>query len=845
MRDRGSVTHWFSTALLTVTATALFGLAACEGPRGPAGANGTPGPAGDPGDPGSTGDGGTPGGTGPGGCPGLAPGATAGLHAVVNLSAPANGSFFVPGERAVVEVRFRNDCGQTVRAADLGTANLYLSGPRRGSATKTAARLLNCVTDRGAADRQHHYINLRAPKLADATQNNFSEAADGTIRFTLAPVSDEPAGTYTIGVWAKSTDDKDQLFPTLDLQIGNATPEIFATGATAESTCFACHRGAQSGKSYQAHTFPGFSPSGNYALDLSPIASCKLCHNLDGYSLNPIVRKVHGAHRGAHQLAPGVAHPEYGLANSDNTLAEYVDIGFPSMPGAERDCAKCHVDQRWKTATRLACGTCHDNVFFDSGTLTPPRAFGRPPAGACTQDSACGVFGDFATCDTLSGTCFRKSHPAQNDDAQCSVCHPADGPGLAPVSTVHEVLQATRSPGFRIIDAAVGGGSGPGGAIVVGVDTPRVTFQLVDQAGTPMTTLKTDATLSGTAILSGPTDDRQRVYASQSIKTGSALVLDSATQTYTYTFPGPFPAQTLAPLNATAPFTRTNGPGTYTVWLYINQTLNIAGQAPRFAANAVVDFRVGSAGTVQPRQVIGDAACNSCHVNVQAHGGGRQTVASQCSTCHTAGALDRGVGARGIACTTSAQCPGNAAGWEQCQDTNNDNTADSCIITVDPTPNQSIDFAVMLHGIHYARRRDGYSERNNLTGPGELIVVGFQNSVNNFTEVLFPQDIRNCKSCHSDAGGSCSATKACGVGQGCIAGSCVNQAWLAPSARVCTSCHDDAASAGHAALNTWIDPSGKAVETCATCHGPGAEFAVDKVHQIASPYVPPYPRQRQ
>ena len=50
------------------------------------------------------------------------------------------------------------------------------------------------------------------------------------------------------------------------------------------------------------------------------------------------------------------------------------------MPGAEHDCAKCHTDTRWKVASRLACGTCHDNVFFDTGTLTPPTRV-RPPDG--------------------------------------------------------------------------------------------------------------------------------------------------------------------------------------------------------------------------------------------------------------------------------------------------------------------------------------------------------------------------------------------------------------------------------------------------------------------------------
>lgn len=816
----------------------------CEGPRGPAGPAGATGPAG------TAGDAGAPGAVGPGGdagapgCPGLPPGATAGLNAVVNVSAPANGTFFAVGERAKVTIHFTNNCGQTLRPSDLGTASLYLSGPRLGSLTTTAAKLLNCVTDRSAADHQHHFIDLRSPSFADPSQANLSTAADGTLTYTLAPVSTEATGTYTIGVWAKSKDDKDQLFPTLDLQIGSATAEIFASGPSATSTCYSCHRGAQSGKSYQAHIIPGFSPEGNYALDATPIATCKLCHNLDGYSANPTVRKVHGAHRGAHQLAPGVAHPEYGLG-ADPTLAELTDVTFPSMPGAEKDCGKCHVDARWKTASRLACGTCHDNVFFDSGTLTPPRTFGKPPAGACTTDAACGVFGDFATCDVSSGTCLRKTHPPQADDSQCSVCHTPDPPGLAAVSAVHAILPVTAAPGLALAKVTLGGASGSGGAFVPGSDTPVLTFGLVDGTGTAITTLKTSSIFSATAIVSGPTDDRQRVYGPLTMKSQGTLAFDATTGLYTYTFPSAFPVGALAPYNTTAPYSRANQPGTYTLWLYVNQTVTAGGQTFRAAANSVVDFPVGTTAPLQPRQVVADAACNGCHVNVQAHGGSRQGVGSQCSACHTKGALDFGVGSKGVACTTSAQCGGNAAGWEACQDTNGDGTPDSCVVTVDPTPGQTIDFAVLAHDIHYARLRDGYAERNNLVAPGTLTVLGYQNGLSSFADDLLPQDVRNCKTCHADAAGSCSATQPCGIGQSCVNASCVNVAWLTPSTRVCTSCHDDASTAGHAAINTWTDGSGNVVETCATCHGSGAQFAVDVVHQIASPYVPPYAREKQ
>src|SRR5262249_21979901 len=161
------------------------------------------------------------------------------------------------------------------------------------------------------------------------------------------------------------TDEVDQVFELAHFQIGTATMEDYATGAPDSSTCYACHKGTMSGKSYEAHILPGFSPFGNYALDSLPIADCKLCHNADGYSVNPLVRKVHAVHRGEKLTHAGAAHPDYGLA-ADNTLAEFTNVAFPSMPFAERNCASCHTTNAWfEEPSRLACGTCHDNVFFD------------------------------------------------------------------------------------------------------------------------------------------------------------------------------------------------------------------------------------------------------------------------------------------------------------------------------------------------------------------------------------------------------------------------------------------------------------------------------------------------
>ncbi len=812
----------------------------CEGPQGApgeAGAPGANGEAGVPGLPGHDGDAGATGPTGPTGCAGLAAGQTPGLAVALTISPPQNGQFFTAGERAALSVRFTDTCGEALAPSSLGTANLYLAGPREGAATVTASKLLNCVTDRNAANHQHHFIDLRAPSFADPTQSNLSVAADGSLTFQLAAISDEAPGTYTVGVWAKGAGDQDQAMALADLQIGSATVENYASGPTASATCNDCHRTPGAAKVYMHHIHPSPPrfPVGNWSLDQFPIADCKLCHNLDGYSPNPLVRKVHGLHRGAEQLAPGVAHPDYGLA-ADTTLADYTDVAFPSMPGGDRDCAKCHADDRWSTSpSRLACGSCHDNVFFDTGTLNPPRQFGKPSTGSCAADADCAAFGVFASCDVPSGICQRKTHPIQTDDSQCSVCHTKDASGLAPIPTVHAIAARTATHGLQLTNLTLSGASGPNGTFLVG-DTPVIKFGLVDKTGAAVIDLATDRTKSGTVIVAGPTDDRQRVYGPLTM---SGLVYDAPSATYTYTLPSTFPANALAPYNTTL-LGRANGPGTYTLWAYVNQSVTALGQSVRDAANGAVDFKFGADQPVQPRQVISTAACNSCHVDVQAHGGSRRDYAEGCSMCHTQFAMDRTIGSTGNACTSSATCQS----FETCTDTNSDGKLDTCVMTSDPTPNQTIDFSQLVHDVHFARLREGYAEQSNTINPGKLTVIGFRNGVNDFSDVLFSEDIRSCAKCHSDAGGSCSASAPCGVGQSCIGGTCVNRAWVVPSGRVCLSCHDSADAYGHAALNTWQSPSGP-VETCDVCHGESGQFSVESVHNITAPYVPPYAREPQ
>ena len=834
-------------------------LGGCEGPRGAvgqtgnAGANGDPGSPGEPGATGATGATGAPGintdgGSNPLSCT-LGPSQTPGIQTSVTVSQPSNGQYFAAGEQPTLTIRFSDLCGNTLKVASMGTANLYLYGPRKSTLTKSASTLLNCVTDRNAADKQHHFVNLISPHFADATQSNLTEEADGTLTYDLAPVSNEAAGTYTASVNTHSSADVDQTFGFGEFQIGTATAETFASGDPDAATCANCHR-SPSGHYYMHHSHPSSTaPLGNFGIDSFPIESCKSCHNLDGYSQNPIIRKVHGLHRGEHQLNPGVAHPEYGLASADTTLADYTNVAFPSFPDAEKDCVSCHVDDRWQTSpSRLACGTCHDNVFFNTGTLTPPRVFGKPANVNCTTDPSCASFGNFATCNLVTGNCERKTHPTQADDSQCTVCHTVDPNGLAPIPVVHAVLSRTATRGLQITDAALTGASGPGGAFMAG-DIPKLMFKLKDRNGTIVPDLVTNANLSGTVLVSGPTDDRQRVYPATKMKPAITYDSDPNSSTYsmyTYVFASALPLNALAPLNTTAPFTRPNPAGTYTMWAYVNEALTSNGTSFRDAANTVINFKFGADQPILPRQVITEAACNACHTVTQAHGGSRQKP-TECSNCHTPGAIDGTVGRVGIACTLDTQCGGFVAGnatatWETCQDTDSTVGPDHCVVTKDPTPNTVIDFRSFIHKMHFARLLGGYNESTDLVFPGKFGIVGGSNKWDGFSEILFPQDVRNCTKCHADTGATCSTSAPCGIGQECQSGKCVNRAWVKPSALVCLSCHDEDDAFGHAALNTWQSSSGP-VETCDVCHGESGQFAVEKMHNVTNPYVPPYARE--
>lgn len=129
------------------------------------------------------------------------------------------------------------------------------------------------------------------------------------------------------------------------------------------------------------------------------------------------------------------------------------------------------------------------------------------------------------------------------------------------------------------------------------------------------------------------------------------------------------------------------------------------------------------------------------------------------------------------------------------------------------------DACISCHGTAGAELTQGYETLSVPTGP--IASVEFRNFLHSAHEEVFtsmPAGVKNCSVCHGDS----------------------NEVWKAPFERVhpsattqtrawyvaCSSCHDSNAQVAHMDVNTAPDGA----ESCAVCHGEGAEYEVTKGH---------------
>lgn len=186
-----------------------------------------------------------------------------------------------------------------------------------------------------------------------------------------------------------------------------------------------------------------------------------------------------------------------------------------------------------------------------------------------------------------------------------------------------------------------------------------------------------------------------------------------------------------------------------------------------------------SGGMVPRRTVVTMTQCNQCHDRLSLHGGQRNAI-EECVICHNPTESD------------TARRPANAG------------------------PPESVSFQRLIHRIH---KGEGLTQ--------DFTVYGFGNSLHNFNEVLFPGDLRNCAKCHS--GNSYRLPVATSAAPVTTLRDYFTQ--QGPGTASCLGCHDSKDAAAHAYLNTVFFPgTASPSEACATCHGTGRDWAVERVH---------------
>jgi OmcA/MtrC family decaheme c-type cytochrome len=307
--------------------------------------------------------------------------------------------------------------------------------------------------------------------------------------------------------------------------------------------------------------------------------------------------------------------------------------------------------------------------------------------------------------------------------------------------------------------------------VTIGADRKaQVTFRITDANGIAIDRVGgfTPGTVSTSFIIAYiPKDATQHVAYTTRVQT-SPITKVSATQagtdsggtyaslgdgSYTYTFAKVLPAD----YDTTA---------THTVGIYATRNLTTYGLS-LYVANATKDFVPNGSPVTKIRQVVTTAACNACHDPLAAHGStGRQAV-EICILCH------------------------------QPQ-------------TIDPDTGNTVDMKVMTHKIHMG------ANLPSVKAGKPYQIIGNAQSVQDYSTVVFPMDIRNCENCHKNSAQ-------------------VNNWWANPTAVTCGSCHDDINFQTGLNHEGGPQPSDK---YCTYCHWEKSDWEFDST--IRGAHTVPY-----
>ncbi len=236
-------------------------------------------------------------------------------------------------------------------------------------------------------------------------------------------------------------------------------------------------------------------------------------------------------------------------------------------------------------------------------------------------------------------------------------------------------------------------------------------------------------------------------------------------------FGGGTPAMSLGSGQYKYTFTATAPSGfdpttTYTVAVDGNRDLTAFNLGTNYAGTTYSFVPNGSKVTLT-RDVIRTQSCNRCHDQLAFHGGYAHAI-EMCVLCHQ---------------------PQNA----------------------DPVTGNLLDLKVMAHKIHMGSQLpsvNGYKTSTQTFPPTPYQIIGYQNSVNDFSTVVDPADPRRCEVCHDQTTGAAQA----------------NAFMTKPSRLACGACHDNVnfATGDNHPGGFQSDDS-----ECANCHMPQGEHPFD------------------
>jgi OmcA/MtrC family decaheme c-type cytochrome len=521
---------------------------------------------------------------------------------------------------------------------------------------------------------------------------------------------------------------------------------------------------------------------------------CVTCHNPGSWvagtpntsvDFKVMIHRIHYNNGGA-ALPSVIAGTPYKIGNAD-----FSDVVFPQDV---RNCTKCHdgaitaQGDNWKTQPSMeACGACHDDVYFGtSPDPAKPYQTVAHPGGVVSDNSACAL-------------CHAAGRYTDNKDIVVAHNYPA------------KYQAAVAKFKYNILSVApTAAGS-----------TPVITFSVTDPTnGDAPYDLKTDshftATASGASRLAvslawnanGKLDFGNEGsganYAQPVSIDALATSVAGAAGTYTVTSPDAIPAGQTGTLRVTIdghPAGDFTTAGSFTDRLKVKSVYKDA----------------AITGTVAARRTVVDVAkCDVCHGTLSLHGNNRTDEPGVCVICHNPNATDAGRRPK-----TAGVLTGGTDGKLE----------------------ESIDFKTMIHAIHAGQSGNGGFRTKG------IMVYGFGGSVNDFSKVVFPGKLNDCSVCHAGTSyqlnGTWGAPTANGilgstVSTGASASDPADNLRVTPTAAVCSSCHDSAATKLHiedpfrggnfSATQAAIDAG--APENCALCHGPNAVQDVQFVHGV-------------